>query len=80
MGGSRSRRLWAGGPHRECETSRFVVPYFPSCSVYSSQDISRGIGYGFIAYTLLKLASGKWREVHPLMYIVSALFALSFVL
>ena len=43
-------------------------------------SISRGIGYGFIAYTLLKLASGKWREVHPLMYIVSALFAVSFVL
>jgi len=43
-------------------------------------SISRGIGYGFIAYTLLKLASGKWRDVHPLMYVVSALFAVSFVL
>ena len=48
--------------------------------VFQQKDISRGIGYGFIAYTLLKPASGKWREVHPLMYVVSALFALSFVL
>jgi len=43
-------------------------------------SISRGIGYGFIAYTLVKLFSGKVREIHPLMAIVSALFAVSFVL
>jgi len=43
-------------------------------------SISRGIGYGFIAYTLVKLLRGKVREIHPLMAIVSALFALSFVL
>lgn len=43
-------------------------------------SISRGIGYGFIAYTLVKLLRGKARELHPLMVIVSALFALSFAL
>ena len=41
-------------------------------------SISRGIGYGFIAYTLVKLMRGKVREVHPLMTLVSILFALSF--
>jgi len=43
-------------------------------------SISRGIGYGFIAYTLVKLMRGKVREIHPLMAIVSALFAVSFAL
>ncbi|MDI6827798.1 MAG: NCS2 family permease [Armatimonadota bacterium] len=43
-------------------------------------SISRGIGYGFIAYTLVKIMVGKWKELHPLMIIVSALFALSFAL
>ena len=43
-------------------------------------SISRGIGYGFIAYTLVKLLRGKVREVHPLMALVSILFALSFAL
>lgn len=43
-------------------------------------SISRGIGYGFIAYTLVKLMVGKWKELHPLMVVVSALFALSFAM
>lgn len=43
-------------------------------------SISRGIGYGFIAYTLVKLMRGKVREIHPLMAIVSLIFALSFAL
>lgn len=41
-------------------------------------SIARGIGYGFIAYTLIKLFTGKSREVHLLMYITAALFAISF--
>ncbi len=45
-----------------------------------SLSISRGIGYGFIAYVLIKLLRGKAREVHPLMLAVSVLFALSFAL
>lgn len=43
-------------------------------------SISRGIGYGFITYVLVKIIRGKIREVHPLMGVASALFALSFVL
>jgi AGZA family xanthine/uracil permease-like MFS transporter len=42
-------------------------------------SIAHGIGYGFITYVLMRVLSGKWRQVHPLMYIVSILFALSFV-
>ena len=42
-------------------------------------SISYGIGFGFISYTLIKLFRGKFRELHPLMIIVSALFAVAFV-
>lgn len=42
-------------------------------------SISHGIGYGFIAYTILKVAKGKIKEVHPLMYIVSFVFAIYFL-
>jgi AGZA family xanthine/uracil permease-like MFS transporter len=41
-------------------------------------SISKGIGCGFIAYVLLKLLAGKIREVHPLMVLVSVLFAVDF--
>jgi AGZA family xanthine/uracil permease-like MFS transporter len=43
-------------------------------------SISRGIGYGFIAYVVIKACTGKWRDVHPAMYIIALLFAADFVL
>ncbi|MDI3317865.1 MAG: NCS2 family permease [Bacillota bacterium] len=43
-------------------------------------SISRGIGYGLISYCVIKLATGRAREVHWALWIVAALFALSFVL
>jgi adenine/guanine/hypoxanthine permease len=42
-------------------------------------NISYGIGFGFISYALIKLAEGKPREVHPLLYGAALLFALAFV-
>jgi AGZA family xanthine/uracil permease-like MFS transporter len=42
-------------------------------------SISKGIGFGFISYCLIKLAVGKWREVHPLMWIVSLIFIIYFI-
>ena len=42
-------------------------------------NISYGIGFGFISYVLIKLAEGKPREVHPLLYGVAVLFAPAFV-
>lgn len=41
-------------------------------------SISNGIGAGVISYVLLKVVSGKAREVRPLMYLVAVLFALYF--
>ena len=42
-------------------------------------NISYGIGFGFIAYVLIKLARGRPGEVHPLLYGAALLFALAFV-
>lgn len=43
-------------------------------------SISKGIGYGFIFYVLLKIFTGKVRDIHPLMAVVAVLFALDFYL
>ena len=43
-------------------------------------SISKGIGCGFISYVLLKLLTGRIRDVHPLMAVVAFLFAVDFVL
>src|SRR5918997_2015194 len=42
-------------------------------------NISYGIGFGFIAYVLIKLSRGRPGEVHPLLYGAALLFALAFV-
>lgn len=43
-------------------------------------SISKGIGYGFISYVLLKLLTGKAREVHPLLILISLFFVLDFII
>jgi AGZA family xanthine/uracil permease-like MFS transporter len=42
-------------------------------------SISNGIGAGIIAYVVIKLARGKAREVHPLLYGVALLFVIYFL-
>ncbi|MBI2067146.1 MAG: NCS2 family permease [Deltaproteobacteria bacterium] len=34
-------------------------------------SIARGIAIGFISYTLIKVLTGRWREVHWMMYLLS---------
>lgn len=42
-------------------------------------SITNGVGAGFLAYTAIQLLRGRWREVHPLMLLASAVFAWYFV-
>jgi adenine/guanine/hypoxanthine permease len=41
-------------------------------------SISHGIGYGFGAYVLIKLLTGRWREIHPLLAGATLVFAAYF--
>jgi AGZA family xanthine/uracil permease-like MFS transporter len=41
-------------------------------------SISVGIGAGFVAFVLIKVVVGKVRDVHPLMWVVAALFVVYF--
>ncbi|WP_456115263.1 NCS2 family permease [Sphaerisporangium corydalis] len=43
-------------------------------------SISNGIGAGFITYVLIKAVKGKPREVHPLLWVVTALFVVYFAI
>ncbi len=43
-------------------------------------SISDGIGFGFISYTLLKVFRGKGKEVPVMIYVLSALFILMYIL
>ncbi len=37
-------------------------------------SIANGIAFGFIAWTAIKLLAGRWRELSPAMWVLSALF------
>ncbi len=43
-------------------------------------SITDGIAFGFISYVIVKLATRKFKEIHPLMYVIVALFILKYVL
>ena len=43
-------------------------------------SITVGIGAGFLAYVLIKVMVGKVRAVHPLMWVVAALFVVYFAI
>ncbi|UOE22181.1 NCS2 family permease [Thermobifida halotolerans] len=47
-----------------------VMPY--------TYSIANGIGVAFIAYTIIRLVQGRWRDVHPLMLLVSVIFLIHF--
>jgi AGZA family xanthine/uracil permease-like MFS transporter len=42
-------------------------------------SITEGIAFGFISYSLLKLATGKGRQVHWLIYMFSVLFVIKYI-
>ena len=42
-------------------------------------SITNGVGAGFVSYTVIALLRGRWKEVHPLLIIVSGVFVWYFV-
>jgi AGZA family xanthine/uracil permease-like MFS transporter len=42
-------------------------------------SITNGVGAGFLSYVVIAVLRGRWRDVHPLMYGVAAIFAWYFV-
>jgi AGZA family xanthine/uracil permease-like MFS transporter len=43
-------------------------------------SITNGVGAGFISYVVLQVAAGRARTIHPLMWAVSAFFAIYFAI
>ncbi|MEM1505276.1 NCS2 family permease [Domibacillus sp. 8LH] len=43
-------------------------------------SIAEGLAFGFVSYAVLKLVTGRTKEVHWMMYVVSTAFIINFVL
>jgi AGZA family xanthine/uracil permease-like MFS transporter len=53
--------------------------FFTAAAMPFSYSISSGIAAGFIFYVIVKLCRGKAKDVHPIMYIVTALFVINYI-
>lgn len=58
-----------------------AVPAFLTVALMSfAYGITTGIAFGFIFYVIIKLLTGKIKEVHPILYVSAGLFLIYFVL
>ena len=58
-----------------------AIPAFLTIVVMAfAYSISAGIGAGFVTYVILKVARGKATQVHPLLWLVAALFVVYFAI
>jgi adenine/guanine/hypoxanthine permease len=58
-----------------------AIPVFLTIALMPfTYSITNGVGAGVISYALLRTAVGRRRDVHPLMWVVAALFVVYFAL
>lgn len=53
--------------------------FFTAALMPFAYSISSGIASGFVMYVIVKLFKGKAKEVHPIMYIVTCLFVINYI-
>ncbi len=57
-----------------------LAAFFTAVAMPFAYSISTGIAAGFIFYVIIKICKGKAKTVHPIMYIVTALFIINYVI
>ncbi|SOC47326.1 putative MFS transporter, AGZA family, xanthine/uracil permease [Blastococcus aggregatus] len=67
--------------HLAWDDMSLVIPAFLTIALMPfTYSITNGIGAGVITYVLLRVAVGRRRDVHPLMWVITALFVVYFAL
>ena len=65
----------------EWDNLTIAVPAFMVIAFMGfSASITNGIAFGFLFYALAKIVEKKGKEVHPILYVITVLFVLSFIL
>jgi AGZA family xanthine/uracil permease-like MFS transporter len=57
-----------------------IPAFFAGIFMGFAYSISNGISVGFIVFTIVKIVKGKTKEVHPILWIIDALFLLNYVM
>jgi len=61
------------------DVTEYVPAVITALTMPLTFSIATGIGLGFIAYVLIKVISGKLKDISPAMWIVSACFVIYFI-
>lgn len=57
------------------DSTEAVPAAITAIAIPFTYSIAEGIGFGFITYAVLKLSTGRAREVKPVVWIIAAIFA-----
>lgn len=57
-----------------------VPAFFAGVFMALCYSISNGIAFGFLFYCIVKICRGKFREIHPILLVSTALFMLNYVM
>ncbi|HQE06314.1 MAG TPA: NCS2 family permease, partial [Tepidanaerobacteraceae bacterium] len=60
------------------DISEAFPAFITAIAMPMTYSISYGLALGFVAYTAIKFLTGKGKEIHWLMYILTILFILYF--
>jgi adenine/guanine/hypoxanthine permease len=67
--------------HLVWDDMSLVIPAFLTIALMPfTYSITNGIGAGVITYVVLRVAVGRRREIHPLMWVIAAMFLVYFAL
>ncbi len=67
--------------HLVWDDMSLVIPAFLTIALMPfTYSITNGIGAGVVTYVLLQVAVGRRRTIHPLMWVIAALFVVYFAL
>lgn len=62
------------------DLSEAIPAFFAAIFMGFAYSISYGIAFGFMSYCLIKVIQGKAKEIHPVLWITTALFVINFVI
>ena len=61
------------------ETTEAIPAVVTALMMPFTYSIANGLAFGFITYAVLKLCTGKVKEVHWIMWVIAALFLFKFI-
>ena len=61
------------------ETTEAVPAVVTALAMPLTYSIANGLAFGFITYAALKLFTGRWRDAHPMAWVICAVFLFRFI-